>query len=81
MEERINESLIRSYEEYEREQQTGVYPLPIWNLTKCWDGAILNALQISYGDKNIIILITDDLYLELKKLTETPKEDLTNDRD
>ena len=51
MEERINESLIRSYEEYEREQQTGVYPLPIWNLTKCWDGAILNALQISYGDK------------------------------
>ena len=56
-----------------------ILPFPMWNLTKCYDGAIQNALQINYGDKNIIILITDDLYLALKKLTETPKEETSNE--
>ncbi len=55
-----------------------ITPLPMWNLTKCYTGEIMNGLQINYGNKNITILITDDLYLELKKLTEIPKEDKTS---
>ena len=58
-------------------QEIGILPLPLWNLTKCYSGEIINGLQINYGNKNITILITDDLYLELKKLTETPKKDKT----
>ena len=60
-------------------QEIGILPLPLWNLTKCYTGEIMNGLQISYGNKNITILITDDLYLELKKLTEAPKEDIENE--
>ena len=59
-------------------QEMGILPLPVWNLTKCYTGEIMNGLQINYGNKNITILISDDLYLELKKLTETPKEDATS---
>lgn len=59
-------------------QDIEVLPLPLWNLTKCYTGEIMNGLQINYGNKNITILITDDLYLELKQLTETPKEDKTS---
>jgi len=59
-------------------QEIGILSLPLWNLTKCYSGEIINGLQINYGNKNITILITDDLYLELKKLTETPKEDKTS---
>ena len=58
-------------------QEIGILPLPLWNLTKCYSGEIINGLQINYGNKNITILITDDLYLELKKLIETQKEDKT----
>lgn len=61
-------------------EEIGILPLPLWNLTKCYDGAIRNGLQINYGNKNITLLIPDDLYLELKKLTETPKEDKENDK-
>ena len=71
------EGFIKGGFEKPTAQEIGILPLPIWNLTKCYDGAILNGLQINYGNKNITILITDDLYLELKKLTETPKEDKT----
>lgn len=59
-------------------QEIGILPFPVWNLTKCYTGEMMNGLQINYGNKNITILITDDLYLELKKLTETPKEDTTS---
>lgn len=55
-------------------QEIGILPLPLWNLTKCYTGEIMNGLQINYGSQNITILITDDLYLALKKLTETPME-------
>ena len=60
-------------------QEIGILPLPLWNLTKCYTGEIMNGLQINYGDKNITILITDDLYQELQKLTETTKEENTNE--
>lgn len=60
-------------------QEIGILPLPLWNLTKCYTGEIMNGLQINYGSQNITILITDDLYLALKKLTETPMEEKTNE--
>lgn len=45
-----------------------------WSLTKCYDGEIVNSLTIHYGNKQISILLTEDLYQEIKKMMEDKNE-------
>ena len=59
---------------YTSNEMPSIVYLKDWSLTKCYDGAVINSLTIHYGNKQISILLTDDLYQEIKKMMEEENE-------